>query len=54
MSSQEETPSAGVHGLMIVNPFILSTLTIKGAPLETEQLESKAWPQLLQASYDTP
>lgn len=52
--SKEEASPASIHGFVIVHPLILSTLAVKGALLQAEQFESKAGPQLLQASYHPP
>ena len=54
MLSKEETSSAGVHSFVIVHPLVLSTLAVKGAFLQAEQLEGEARAQLLQASYHPP
>lgn len=49
-SLQEESPPAGVH-VMLVDPLIFPTLAVKGALLETAQLQGEAGPQLLQAGH---
>ena len=52
--SKKEASPAGIHGFVVVHPLILSALAVKCALLQAQQFESKAGPQLLQASYHPP
>lgn len=42
MLLQKKAPPAGIHRFVVVHPLILSTLAVKGALLQTEQLEGEA------------